>query len=100
MALRIRNSENVQDVAGISFPRRDQLKPEVVWGVLGKVVQSNAKFSLSDRLEVHLDYVRMPAGNGREKTLKLTSAIKQSIDVVKAAHARIIAMSRVNGGTN
>jgi len=54
---------------------------------------------------VHLDHVRMPAGNGREKTkgrsLDLLSAIKRSI-VVKAAflclaHAIIIAMARVNG---
>ena len=69
--LRIRNTENVQDkVVGISLRRCDQLKPDVVWGVLGKVIQSNAKFGLADRLEVHLGHVRMPAGNGRtaEKT--------------------------------
>jgi hypothetical protein len=47
VGLRIRNTENVQDkVVGISFRRRDQLKPDVVWGVLGKVVQSNARFGL------------------------------------------------------
>jgi len=78
-------------VLGISFRRRDQLKPDVVWSILGKVVQSNARFGLSDRLEVHLDHVRMPAGNGRmaEKTkgrsLYVMSAIKKSIVVVKAA---------------
>jgi len=107
VGLRIRNTENVQDkVVGISFRRRDQLKPDVVWSILGKVVQSNARFGLSDRLEVHLDHVRMPAGNGREKTkgrsLDVMSAIKKSIVVVKAkllclAHALIIAMARVNG---
>ena len=65
VGLRMRNTENVQyTVVGISFRRRDQLKPDVVWGVLGKVVQSNAIFVLSDRLEVHLDHVTMPAGNG------------------------------------
>jgi len=64
--LKIRNTENVQvKVVGISFRRRDQLKPDVVWSVLGKVVQSNARFGLSDHLEVHLYNVRMPAGNGR-----------------------------------
>ena len=69
VGLRIRNTENVQDkVVGISFRRRDELKPDVVWGVLRKVVQSNARFGLNDRLEVHLDHVRIPAGNGREKT--------------------------------
>jgi len=94
-------------VVGISLRRRDQLKPDVVWAVLGKVIQSNAKFGLSDRLDVHLDHVRMPAGNGRmaEKTkgrsLGVLSAIKKSIVVVKAeflclAHALVIAMVRVN----
>ena len=69
VGLRIRKTENVQDkVVGISFRRHDQLKPDVVWGVLGKVFQSNARFGLSDRLEVRLDHVRMPAGNGRENT--------------------------------
>ena len=67
--LRICNTENVQDkVVSISLRRRDQLKPHVVWGVLGKVVQSNARFVLADRLEVHLDHMRMPAGNDRAKT--------------------------------
>ena len=107
VGLRIRNTENVQDkVIGISLRRCDQLKPDVVWDVLGKVIQSNARFGLTNRLEVHLDHVRMPAGNGREKTkgrsLTVLSAIKKSIVVVKAAflclaHALIIAMARVNG---
>jgi hypothetical protein len=82
------------------------LKPDVVWDVLGKVIQSNARFGLSDRLEVRLDHVMMPAGNGREKTkgrsLDVLSAVKRSIVVVKAAflclaHAIIIAIARVNG---
>ena len=71
VGLRIRDTENVQrKVVCISFRCRDQLKPDVVWGVLGKVIQSNARFGLNDRLEVNLDHVRMPAGNGRtaEKT--------------------------------
>ena len=72
------------------FRRRDQLKREVVWGGLGKVVQSNARFGLCDRLEVHLDHVRMPVGNGKtaEKTkgrsLDVLSAIKNSIVKLKA----------------
>jgi hypothetical protein len=103
ICLRIRNSENVQDkVVGIS----DQFKPDMVLDVLGKVIQSNARFALCDRLEVHLDHGRMQNGNGREKTkgmsLCVLSAIKRSIVVVKAAflclaHAQIIAMARVNG---
>jgi hypothetical protein len=91
VGLRIRNTENVQDkVVGISLRRRDQLKPDVVWAVLGKVIQSNARFCLSDRLEVHLDHVRMPVGNGKRaekkkgRSLDVLSAIKRSI-VVKAA---------------
>jgi len=79
VGLRIRNTENVQDkVVGISVRRLDQPKPHVVWSILGKVIQSNARFALTDRLEVH---VRMPVGNGREKTkgrsLDVLSAIKK-----------------------
>ena len=104
---RIRNTENVQDkVVGISSRRCDQFKPNVVWGVLGKVIQSNARFGLADRLEVHFDHFRMPAGNGREKTkgwsLDVMSVIKKSIVFVKATmyclvHALIIAIARANG---
>ena len=62
VGLRIRNTENVQDkVVGISLRRRDQFKADVVWSVLGKVIQSNARFALTDRFEVYFDHVRMPA---------------------------------------
>ena len=109
VGLRIRNTGNVQDnEVGISLRRLDQLKPDVVWGVLGKVVQSNARFGLPHRLEVHLDHVRMTAGNGKRaektkgKSVRVMSAIKMSIVVVKAAmyflaDAFLIAMARVNG---
>ena len=105
---RIRNAENAQDkVVGISLRCRDQFKPDVVWDVLGKVIQSNARFGLTEHLEVHLDHVRMPSGNGKraEKTkgrsLDALSAIKRSIVIMKAAflclaHALIIAMALVN----
>jgi len=108
VGLSVRNTENVQDkVVGISLRRRDQLKTDVVWAVLGKVIQSNARFGLSDRLKVHLDHVKMPIVNGKraEKTkgrsLDVLSAIKKSIVVVKAAfmcmaHALVIAMAKVN----
>ena len=54
----------------IGLRRRDQLKPDVVCDVLGKLIQSNAIVGLTDRLEVHLDHVRLPNGNskGGEKT--------------------------------
>jgi len=84
VGLRIRNIENVAGkVFGISLHRRDQFKADVVWAVLGKMIQSNARFGLSDRLEMHLDHVRMPAGNGGVRTkgrsLDKLSAIKKGI---------------------
>ena len=89
MELRIRNTENVQDkVVGINFLGRDQLKRGVVWDVLSKVIQNKARFGLTNRLEVHLNHVRMSGGNGREKTkgrpLNVLGAIK-SIEVLKEA---------------
>jgi len=66
VGLRIRNTENVQDkVVGISLRRRDQLKANVIWSVLKKVIQSNARFALTDRLKVYLDHVRKSAANGK-----------------------------------
>ena len=66
MEVRIRNTENLQEkVFGISFTRRDQMKPDLIWAVLSKVIQSNATFGLTDRLEVHLDHVKIPVGNGK-----------------------------------
>jgi hypothetical protein len=60
-----------------------------VWGILGKIVQSNARFGLTDQLEVRLDHVKMPVGNGGVKTkgrsIDIISAVKKSIVVVKAA---------------
>lgn len=89
-------------MVGISFRRRDQFKTGVFWAVLGKVFQSNARFALIDRLEVHLDHVRIPVGNGKVKTkgpsLAIMIVVKKSIVVVKVAflclaHALIIAMA-------
>lgn len=69
VGLRIRNTENVQDkVAGSSLRRRDQLKLDEVWGVLGKVIQSNARLDLIDRIKLYLDHVRMPDGNDEVTT--------------------------------
>jgi len=70
------------------------------------VIQSNFRFGLRDRLKVHLDHVRMPAGNGRVKTkgcpLDVMSVIKKINATLKAAvyclaSAIIIARARVNG---
>ena len=109
VGLRIRNTENAVDkLVGISLLRRDQLKLDEVWAVLGKVIQNNARFGLSGGLEVHLDHVRMPAGDGKraEKTkgrsLNVLCVIKRNIVIDKTAlnclaYALIIAMARVNG---
>ena len=90
----------------ISLRRRDQLKFDVVCAVLGKVILSNARFGLSDRLEIHLDHVKMPDLNGGVRTkgrsLDVLSAIKKSTVEVKAAsscfvYSLTIAMARVYG---
>ena len=43
------------------------------------MIQSNARFGLTDRLEVHLDHVRMPAAKG-ERAEKTKG---RSLDVIK-----------------
>jgi hypothetical protein len=66
IGLTISNTENVKDkVVGISLRRHDKLKPDVVWDEIGKVIQSNARFGMTDRLEVRLDHDRMQTGNGK-----------------------------------
>ena len=83
------------------------MKPDLIWAVLSKVIQSNARFGLTDRLEVYLDHVKIPVGNGKlaEKTtgrsLDVPSGIKQSIVSVNSAylcltHALIIVIAQVN----
>jgi len=92
VGLKIRKPANVQDkVFGISLRHRYKLKPFVVWSVLAKVIQRKARFVLSDRFEVHLDHITMPAGNSKraEKTkgrpLEVMSTIKKIIVRVKTA---------------
>ena len=75
---------------GISFQSLEQLKPDVVWGVLGNDVQNNERLRLSDRLEMHLEHFRMPSGNvSRDEKTKGrsldVSAIKNSFVFVKTA---------------
>ena len=52
-------------VVGGSLRHRDQIKPDVVWDLLVKVIQCNATFGLTDSLEFHLDHVGMPTSNGK-----------------------------------
>jgi len=60
-------------------------------GVLRGVIQSNARCGMSDRLNIHLDHVRMRVGNGKRaekskgRSLDVMNAIKMSIATVKAA---------------
>jgi hypothetical protein len=60
VGITISNEENVQDKAiGISFRRRDQITPDVIWSVLGKVVQSNARLNALVKLVMTVHYVKM-----------------------------------------
>jgi hypothetical protein len=64
VGITISNEENVHDKAiGISFRRRDQLTPDVIWSVFGKVAQSNVRFNALDKLVLNIHYVKMPIDN-------------------------------------
>ena len=58
----------------------------MVWAILPKVIQTNARFKLTARLQIHLDHVRMPAGNakGADKTkgrsLDVLSSLKRNTE--------------------
>jgi hypothetical protein len=66
VCLKISNSINVQDkMIDISLKRCDQLKPDVFWDMLRKIIQNNASICLIYHLKVHLDHARMPAINGK-----------------------------------
>jgi hypothetical protein len=78
----------------------------LAWDVLAKVIQSNSRFVLTDRLEVRFYRVVMQAGNDGVKTkgllLHILSAIKKSTVFVNVAffclaYALINAMARVSG---
>ena len=94
VGVRIRNTENMQDkVVGISLRRREQLKPDVVWAVLGKVIQSNARFGLSDRLEVNLDHV-YGAGLQQWEIIKRLLRDCENWENVCLANETVIALPR------
>jgi len=106
VGITISNGENVQDKAiGISFRRKDQITPDVIWSVFGKVVQSNARFNSLDKLIMTVHYVKMPIGNGggistKGRPLENMVHLKTSIVKVKAennclAHALVIAIARL-----
>ena len=73
----------------MSFRRKDQLSEEVIWSVISKVAQSNARYNAMDRLIIVVNSVKMPVGFGR-KSVKSNG---QPSDV--AAHVKIVS-SRSN----
>jgi hypothetical protein len=61
----IRNEVNEHDKpVGFSFRRKDQVSRDVIWNVLGRVAQSNARFGAMDRLIVTVHSVNMSVGFG------------------------------------
>jgi len=62
----------------------------MIWSVLGKVAQSNARFIALDKLIMTVHSVKMPVGNGREgivakgRSLETMVHLKRSIVEVKA----------------
>jgi hypothetical protein len=104
VGITISNEDNVQDKAmRISFRRYDQLTPDVIWSVFGKVAQSNARFNALDKLALNIHYAKMPIGNGnggnttKGRSLTNMAHLKKSIVEVKAeekslAHALVIAI--------
>jgi hypothetical protein len=89
---------------GISFRRKDQLSGDVVWSVLEKVTQSDARFNAVDRLVIIMHSVRIPVGFGRVTTkgrqISVMAHLKRSRIEVKAtenclAHALVIAIAKI-----
>jgi len=108
VGITITNEVNVSDKAfGISFRRKDQITSEVIWSILGKVAQSNARFNALDKLIMTVHSVKMPVGNGRgitakSRPLETMVHLKRSIVQVKAesnclAHALVIAKAKADG---
>jgi hypothetical protein len=111
VGITISNEENVQDKAiGIGFRRRDQITPDVIWSVFGKVAQSNPRFNALDKLVLNIHYVKVPIGNGRGivakgRPLANMAHLKSSIVEVKAeenclAHALVIKIAKLTNNPN
>jgi len=110
VGITINNEVNVADKAiGISFRRKDQITPDVIWSVLGKVAQSNARFNALDKLVLTVHSVKMPIGHCRITTkgrpLETMAHQKRSIVVVKAeenclAHALIISIAKLTNDSD
>ena len=106
----ISNEVNIADKAiGISFRRKDQITSEVIWSVLGKVAQSNARLNALDKLIMTVHSVKMPIGHGRIATmatpLETIVHLKRSIVEVKTeenflAHALLISIAKLTNDSN
>jgi hypothetical protein len=89
VGLTIRNEVNGQDKPiGFRFRRKHQVSGEVIWNVLGRVTQSNARFGATDRLIVTVHSVKMPVGFGsgiknKGRQLSVMAHIKKSIIEVR-----------------
>ena len=102
VGITISNEVNVNDKAiGLSFRRKDQITPDVIWSVFGKVAQSNARFNALDKLVMTVHSVKIPIGHGRIATkgrpLENMVHLKRSIVEVKncLAHALIISIAKL-----
>ena len=108
VGITIQNRVNQNDKPiGLSFRRKDQLVGDVIWSVLEKVTQSNARFSALDKLIVTAHSVRIPVGFGKRtikrkgRPLSVMAQRKASVVKVKAAenclaNALIIAKAKVD----
>jgi len=110
VGITISNEVNVNDKAiELSFRRKDQITPDVIWSVYGKVAQSNARFNALDKMVITVHSVKMPIGHDRIATkgrhLKNMVHLKRSIVEVKAeenclAHALIINIAKLTNHTD
>jgi len=110
VGITISNEVNIADKAiGISFRRKDQITSEVIWSVLGKVAQSNARLNALDKLIMTVHSVKMPIGHGRIATmatpLETIVHLKRSIVEVKTeenflAHALLISIAKLTNDSN
>jgi hypothetical protein len=111
VGITIRNEVNEQDKPlGFSFRRKDQVYRYVIWNVLGRVAQINARFGAMDKLIVTVHSVKMHVGFGggiktKGRQLSVMAHMKKSIVEVKAepnrlAQALIIAIARLNDDPN
>ena len=67
VGITISNEVNVNYKA-IGLRRKDQITPDIIWSVFGKVAQSNAMFNALDKVVITVHSVKMQIGHGRIAT--------------------------------